>query len=329
MATVSIIIPVYNTEGYLKSCLESVQRQNFSDFECLVVNDGSTDNSEKIINEFVKSDSRFRLLKQDNAGPSKARNAGIANTTAPWITFVDSDDMIAPNFLETLLSIANDCEIVCSGFRQIADNFHFVSTKNKNAEKKSSVKFWNSEEALTQALYQDNVPDLSAWNKIYARHLWEGISFPVGKYFEDIYTIPEVLLKAKKIASVNAPLYLYRERPTSILHSPYDSKMAELLSIAERTLKIVNDHFQNNPDCNEKKKLIRAAESTIISASFSILMRTGECDLFAEVRTRAFYHIKKLRLQNIFDTNVRFKNKVASILSYLPKRIFLKILERG
>lgn len=322
MAAVSIIIPAYNTEDYLEACLDSIKFQTFDDFECIVVNDGSTDNTARIVENFIKEDPRFQLINQENAGPSVARNIGISKATSPWLTFVDSDDMIAPTYLETLFSILDGSEIACCGSRKFSELPAPIPGNKETFQSKKSIRKWSPEDALAQALYQDKVPDLSAWNKLYAAHLWKDVQFPAGKYFEDIYIIPQILMKANKIASISLPLYLYRQRESSILHSAYDSKMAELMNIAEHALETVKKH-------NAHIKLIHAAENTVISASFSILMRTTETEEFHDVRNRAWQHIHELRFRNILDSKVRFKNKVASILSYLPQKTFLKFLNRG
>lgn len=117
MSEVSIIIPVYNTEQYLRDCLSSVLAQTFADFEAIVVNDGSTDGSAAIIRDFAKRDNRFTIVEQQNKGLSEARNAGLKVARGQWITFVDSDDMVAPDFLQVLTDAAKEAQadIACCG----------------------------------------------------------------------------------------------------------------------------------------------------------------------------------------------------------------------
>lgn len=327
MPQVSVIIPVYNTEEYLEDCLRSVQNQTFADFEAIVINDGSTDGSEEIIHRYVESDPRFILINQDNAGPSEARNAGLRTSQAPWITFVDSDDMIVPNFIERMIKLANNpvinrklpsSDIVCCGSRKFTETPASIPAINAG-----NLKLWKSEDALAQALYQDKVPDYSAWNKLYARSLWEGISFPKGKYFEDLATIPQIFKKARFIASTNAKLYLYRIREDSILRTEYTTTKAELLNIAENVLdRIKIDESSDN------SKLVQAGENTVISASFSILMRTAESTEFSEVRKRAWNHIRQFRWSNLWNTNVRFRNKAVILASYCGYSTLIKFLKR-
>lgn len=327
MPQVSFIIPVYNTEAYLEECLQSVQNQTFTDFEAIIINDGSTDNSEAIIQKFVNSDKRFKTIYQDNQGPSAARNKGLQRVDSPWISFVDSDDMIAPDFLKTLLALTNvatstkeeSVDVVCCGTKKISGRITLSATSPKG-----KIKCWNSEGALTQALYQDRVPDHSAWNKLYAKDLWKETQFPSGKIFEDLATIPSILLKARKVVSTDAPLYLYRIRDNSILRSNYTIHEAELLQIAED-----NFLFLKNGSTSSNKKLIKAAQNTVISASFSILKRTPNTEEFYKVRQQAWQHIRDLRISNLLNSNTRLRNKIADVLSFLPQNLFLKFLRRG
>lgn len=318
MATISVIIPVYNTEEYLEACLISVQHQTFDDFEAIIVNDGTTDNSVSIIESFVKNDSRFQVIHQENAGLSEARNSGIQKATAPWITFVDSDDMIAPSFLETLLDAVKEtgAEIACCG----TGGFTELPAPIPGT-KALHTKSWSSMDALTQALYQDRVPDHSAWNKLYSARLWKTTRFPKGKYFEDLCTIPQVFLEANGICSVDSPLYLYRKRDTSILRTAYNVKKAELLDIAEQTRQLASAQPHN-------KKLMRAANNMVISTSYSILKRTPNTEEFQETRNRAWKHIRELRFKNLFDSKVRIRNKIANLISFLGQETLLKILGR-
>ena len=114
---ISIIIPVYNVENYLEECLNSVQNQTYTNIEVILVNDGSTDNSKRICERYCQEDSRFHLLNQENQGQSVARNTGVAASTGEFIAFVDSDDIILPNYLETLMQyLAADVDIVESQF---------------------------------------------------------------------------------------------------------------------------------------------------------------------------------------------------------------------
>lgn len=315
MPEISVIVPVYNTAPFLEECLGSIAAQTFPDFEAILVDDGSTDSSASIAGEFVKKNSRFRLVRQHNMGLSEARNTGIRNAQGNWITFVDSDDVLAPDFLKTLwqAAIKMNVPVVASG--KIA--FAYQAPQQKFGH--GTSRKISSEEALVRAFYQNAIPDFSAWNKLYKKSLWENRIFPPGIYFEDMATIPAVLLEAAYVGICNAPLYFYRKHPTSILASPYTLKKAELLAIAEKNLETFG-HIS--------PQVRKAAESLLVSASFSILMRTPKTDEFSHIKKRAFDWIKKFRTQILWDRKTRLRNKIAVLSSFGPARFLDFILRR-
>ena len=317
MPEISVIIPVYNTEQFLGNCLSSVLAQTFTDFELIVVNDGSTDKSAAIIGEFAKKDSRIVPLQQENKGLSEARNTGIKAARGNWITFVDSDDMLASHFLQKLWDAAkqNNASIACSD-KQL---FWKESEIDNRTAVTSQAIALSPEKALQRALYQKEGPDYSAWSKLYDAKIWQKRRFTQGTFFEDMDCIPQVLLEAKKIAFVPEPLYLNRRHNTSILATAYNRKKAELLDIAERICSLVK---------NKGTDLERAAHSNLFSASCSILMRTPDTDEFKVFRTRAWKHIKEYRQETLFNANSRTRNKVAALISFGGRSFFEKALRR-
>lgn len=212
---ISIIIPVYNVEEFLGKCLDSVQNQQFKEFEVIIINDGSTDNSEKTIQKFLKNFDKCVYINQKNQGPSAARNAGIEKSSGKYLVFLDSDDFIEPNFLSVLYKeiTTSDADIVCCNF-----NFFYPKTNTKVFVPIGSIPGdYNNLQALKK-LILDIGTRFYAWNKIYKRSLFDEnkIKFP-NMYFEDIATIPKLFYFAKKIKIISAVLYNYTVRETSIV----------------------------------------------------------------------------------------------------------------
>lgn len=315
MPEISVIVPVFNTEPYLVSCLESIQRQDFRDFEVILINDGSTDQSLTVLQNFARQDSRFSVFSQENAGLSAARNLGLKVSTGNWITFVDSDDVISPTFLKSLhLTAEHFCVPIAVSGKQT-----FQDLPPKSFAKNAKPFKISSEDALVRAFYQKEIPDFSAWNKLYHKSLWEDIAFPCGIFFEDMATIPRLFAKTEAVGVYPAPLYGYRTRSGSILRSDYDLKKTELLDIAEKNYA----YFKSFSPAVRK-----AAESLLFSASFSILMRTPENPEFTAVRERAFKWIREWRFQAFFNPKNRMRNKVAALLSLCGKRVLPHLLRR-
>ena len=206
---ISIIVPVYNTYNYLDKCLTSLVNQTLKDIEIVIVNDGSTDDSEKLIKEYMKKYSNIKYYKKKNGGLSSARNFGIKKATGEYIGFVDSDDYVSLDMFERLYEKAHDttsdvvCGTICYKYAKKAEKRNF---KHKEYFGKSV-----SEEprVLIEAKSY-------ACNKIYKKELWNKFSFP-DQYFEDSAVIYNVLNEANKIEGVDIPLYNYvREREDAI-----------------------------------------------------------------------------------------------------------------
>ena len=317
MPEVSVIIPVYNTEQFLADCLNSVLAQTFADFEIIIVDDGSTDNSAAIIEEFAQKDSRIVKVRQENKGLSEARNAGIAIAKGNWLTFVDSDDAVVPIFLERLIEITkkNKTDITCCSSETFVD-FATLPKCSKSFKKEVVL---TPLQALTSALYQKQNPDYSAWNKLYSIKLWKERRFPAGIYFEDMASIPQVFLEANSITFISEKLYYYRKHSASILATTYNLKKAELLDIAENVCTIVR---------GKNREIERAANCNLFSASCSILMRTPDIADFADYRKRAWKHIVEIRTSILFNTRTRLRNRIAAFCSLGGRKLFNRILQR-
>ena len=156
---------MYNTEAFINDCLDSLVAQTFTDFEAIIINDGSTDESARIAASYASSDARFRLIGQPNKGPSEARNTGLKIMRGDYVTFIDSDDCVAPNYLETLFFLAqlHQADIVCCSTQNINEAHKIDGSKPNTA----IYKMLTAEEAAKISLYQDSLPDYSAWNKLY------------------------------------------------------------------------------------------------------------------------------------------------------------------
>lgn len=205
---ISIIIPVYNVEQYIAKCLNSLCKQTLQDIEIICINDGSTDNSLKILQEFASNDSRIILLNQSNKGQSAARNLGISQAHGEYLGFVDSDDWVDLDYFEKLYYTAKkyDCDIACAGFKRCG---RFLKSKRKSFKK---VQVYTE---IKDIVKLDNLPEHNyIWNKIYKRSEWD-FTFQEGRYFEDMALLIKILYKMKSFVTVPETYYNYRKNPTS------------------------------------------------------------------------------------------------------------------
>lgn len=215
---ISIIVPIYNTQDFLFECLESIKRQTYINFEVLLINDGSTDNSAEICKSFCSKDSRFKLYTKENGGLSSARNFGIEKSQGDYITFVDSDDLISPYFLEILYeNLQEGCSIAQCSYSRFSD----INQIRLDIDVRKSLKFQIITETLDNYIRGLSLSTM-VWDKIYKREIFQesegNLRFPKGMTMEDAYILTDIYsLHEIKIAVTNYPLYFYRERENSII----------------------------------------------------------------------------------------------------------------
>ena len=217
---ITVIVPVYNVQNYLREALCSIAQQTWQDFECILVDDGSTDNSGIICEKYATQDQRFRVIHKTNAGLSGARNTGIIEAGGNYIAFVDSDDIIASDMLEKLYNRAqkDDLDVVCGNVERFDSKTGKLSTippLQAFCRETETVK-WNTLEGsyFLQALF-----NISACNKLFKRSLICSFQFPAGEKFEDVIFWSQVFFAADRIGCINDSVYLYRiNRPGSICH---------------------------------------------------------------------------------------------------------------
>lgn len=215
---ISVIIPVYNVEKYLKRCIESVINQSCSDLEIILVDDGSVDSSLDICKEYAEKDFRIKVLHKENGGLSSARNAGLDIAHGELIAFVDSDDFIHKDMYKIMADAMNktSADMVICGIEYVYENEeekHNILSINTDIELITVKKPY-----ILRQIAERNVVTTVQWNKLFKAKLLEGIRFPVGKLSEDEFVIHKQLYKCDVITYVEAELYFYLQRTGSIMH---------------------------------------------------------------------------------------------------------------
>lgn len=222
MATISVIVPVYNVETYLRKCIDSILSQSMADIEILLVDDGSTDSSGRICDEYAQKDNRIRVIHKDNGGLSDARNAGIEAAKGAWIGFVDSDDYIAPDMYETLYRalLQEDADLSICNVTYVDENDAEIPERNTFRPVKDEI--LSMEGAFGKLGSKSGYIFVAACFKLYRRQLFESLRFQKGKIIEDEYIVHHVFGSCKKIVCVSKPLYYYRQRAHSIMNADYN-----------------------------------------------------------------------------------------------------------
>ena len=305
---ISVIIPVYNVEEYLCKCVEGIINQTYANLEIILVDDGSTDKSGQLCDELSTTDSRITVLHKKNGGLSDARNYGIEKATGKYITFVDSDDTVAVNYIDTLyeLIIKYNADI------SICNCVHcYEGEKIQFREADYTVAF-ETEKAISNMLYQ-KLFLVSAWAKLYKIEFFSDTKFPIGKLYEDSAIMYQIFEKAKLIAFSNAEIYGYFHREGSITTQKFNDKNFDILDISKE----IFEHYKNN------KEIKDAAISYYVVAALRIYLNCPSESAYRDRINEVKHIISSNGLTVLRDKQARKKTKLG-VLCYFLARPFMK-----
>lgn len=237
--TISIVIPVYNVQNYLEKTINSILNQSYSDIEIILVDDGSTDESGNICDNFLLIDNRIKVLHKKNGGQSEARNFGIEEADGEWITFIDADDYVTHDYVEYLFNLIKEYSADIS-----IGSFTYV-TKNKNTDHSTGeVTVMDTETAIKRMLLNDGY-DMGVWAKMYRTEYFKKNKFPVGKLFEDSLTTYEVIAESKKVVLGSKSIYYYVNRSDSTVNSSFNMKKFDLIEMNLKNEAFIKTIFPN------------------------------------------------------------------------------------
>lgn len=238
---ISVIVPVYNVENYIKSCIESLLFQTYSDLEIILVDDGSTDDSGKICDRYERQDNRIRVIHKKNGGLSDARNKGLDVANGDFIGFVDGDDLIHPKMFEILLynSLKYDAEISACVIKRVSSIFDEKIENDINIYDQK-VKLLKREDSLKNI----DIISVCACNKLYKRKMFKEIRYPVGKFHEDEFVIHELFFQSKKIVVTDQVLYYYIQRENSIMSAYNINKLYDAMEAYRKRIEFSKEKWQ-------------------------------------------------------------------------------------
>ncbi len=242
---ISVIVPVYNVEQYLETCIDSIQKQTYSHLEIILVDDGSRDRSGDICDNLAMRDPRIKVIHKENGGLASARNAGIKEAQGDYLGFVDSDDWIKSNMYEDLLNgiLVSGADIAVSG-RVLYYGVHY----KKNLYTLKTVEVWKPKEAIARLLAWDGI-DSSACDKLYKKDIFTNIKFPENRLHEDIFVMYKILGNVNKIIHIGDFKYFYRQRTGGITRTAYSHKKMDLLDAITEMESII---LRKYPDLKEQ-----------------------------------------------------------------------------
>lgn len=312
-------MPVYLAEKYIHRCVDSILRQTYKNLEIILVDDGSPDKCGEICDEYQKIDSRVKVIHQENAGVGAARNTALKHCRGEFITFVDSDDYISLDLIEVLFSQIDDADYVSCGFSRC------------DSEERIKYAFLPTEEIVLtgkDTLYRHYTGDNArakiscfyVWGKLYRKELWIGMNFPEGLLFEDIYLMPYMHLKCKKVKFISYAGYYYREEPNSITNTVNSAHRKK----AFRDSFIIWDNHLNLYKEQSLDELVVAVEclkiDKIISQSITETIPEGMDELAKR--------ILKTSVGKVLKKSIPFRQKVRYILFLMLGKTTYKLLRK-
>ena len=320
--TISIIIPVYNTEAYLSACLDSILSQSFSDFEVLLVDDGSKDGSGAICDKYAAEDCRVKVIHKENAGVSSARNLALKNAVGEWICFIDSDDCLYPGGLQELKNgISDQVDLVTAGFIESTipvERAQFAQRKSYLIDRDN---YLASMFNITDQRFEGYI-----WAKLFRKELIENesISFnPAIDIKEDtLFVVTCLSLSDKKVSVSNVPVYCYLQRPLSVMQAlkeAYNPNYLTSFDAVVRMNHLVESSFPTN------QKLIYICHNEVMDRVYRILAHMIRYDavekrIVSELKRQAF---REVGIMHYIDYQFRRnKRRLTRIVNKVSKTNF-------
>ena len=286
----SVIIPVFNMAESLGRCIESVVGQECDGLEIIVVDDGSTDNSPALCDQWAERDARIRVIHKPNGGLSRARNAGIAASRGGLITFVDADDFIAPHTYSSVMACMDDgCDLI-----------EYPVARFYGSKRESVLSFGN--ETFTDMtdywLRGKAYAHSYAWNKIFRRRLFSHEQFPEGLLFEDVHILPRLLRHCQRVCTTSNGLYYYCDNPNGITATANGKALRSLLDAHLATGLVTSD---------------RAYYLHVLNIQLSVCGMTGEKPVLPSVRIAPSASLNTVMLLKILALNILGLNNLCKL----------------
>ena len=326
---ISVIVPVYNVERYLSRCIDSILTQTYENLEIILVDDGSTDSSGQICEDYADKDPRIKTIHKPNEGLADARNKGIEAATGAYCSFVDSDDYVAEDCIEDLYDMANanGAQIAVCGYQKVYEDISDGTPGENNTEK--TIKVYNSIDALSALLYQRGIIS-AAWGRLFKREVFGTVRFPKGRQHEDVAVMYKLFDQAGVIAVGSEKKYYYLQRSGSIIHSTFHWQKMDYIMFTGECINYMRD---THPE------LVNAAVSRHFSACFEVLAsissgndtdRSGRKNdqdqgTYQKACQKLVQEIKKHRKTVLYDRNARLVNRIAAIGSYISVTAIQKL----
>ena len=319
MDKVSIVVPVYNVEDCLSYCVDSLRQQTYKNIEIILVDDGSTDSSGEICDQYAREDDRIKVLHIENGGLSNARNTGVKESSTDWIVFIDSDDYYDHRAIEYLVELRDKyrVDLVATPVIEVRnyENSDFLG----DFREKYSGKL-DRRTALEQMFYGNYVGTHSG-GKLYKKEILLRFPYPNGMLYEDLALAYEHIASCENIAVSALNLYKYYRRPGSIVNSKYSDRLLDFYKAMEWNRAYIERDYPND------KEMRRALNVRYVFNGLHIIHAMLSSDMYAEVNKIRKEYIQYFK-DVILNSNVTRKNKVKYLMFLVSPKLYEKIREK-
>lgn len=307
---ISVIVPVYNVEKYLVKCIETILQQTYRNYELILVDDGSTDNSGKICDKYL-NEKKVRVIHKENGGLSDARNAGIDIALGKYITFIDSDDFVEDTYLEYLYYLLKkyNTQVSICAYTILTEN-----GKKINYGKNYDEKLMNKEETFERMLKEEGF-SVSAWAKLYDISLFKDVRYPKGKLCEDNGTTYKLINKVEYIAYGSNSEYFYLKRNGSIMYSSFNEKKLDMIYLTDEMCDFLEKKYPNLYDVILRRR---------VYARFNVLRQIPQDFENENLKKDLINYIKKYKKNILFNSKFDTRDKIACVLLLINYKVYLK-----
>lgn len=313
MPRISIVVPVYNVEKYIERCLDSIVNQTYKNLEIILVNDGSTDDSLSVCERYAKTDDRIKIITQDNAGLSAARNTGMNHATSELITFIDSDDTIDLDCISYMYNciVYNNADMAVCQAQLVDETDQALETDSYYLSQLIEGNF-----SCMAAYLKNSGINAVAWGKLYKTEHFNDVKYPVEKYNEDVFTTYKLVAKCERIFIGSKRMYMYRQRTGSIMRSAFSPKHLDAIEGKLMQEKFIIEHYP---------RLTKYAKTGVVYALNVCTLKIMQSSKYDEKIVNRLQEMYRKYLWNSLTGELRPLSKVFALLGSINLNIFIKI----
>ena len=310
---ISVIVPIYNTEKYLRECIESIQRQTYSNLEIILVDDESTDHCLAICDELALKDHRIKVIHKENGGAADARNVGTLQANGEYIIYIDSDDWIHIDMFQILYEALRKTGAQAASCEYKTDKYRIQRIKRTEISCESCIAYQITEKYLYQKMKNGPCAILLP------AQVCKANLFPQGRLYEDLFTTYRFFWSCPKTVCVDPPLYFYRDNPDSAMHRAYTPRMFDEIDAVEEIVDFAK---------REAPTLLPAAYSRKFSAYaqvFRWIPAEQKDEELSKKQDELWKFLVEYRWKMFFDNKARWKNRIGALCTLLGRYIFQRI----